>query len=139
MLPLRPARICSSVASGNRLRKARTAITNPGVQKPHCWASCSTNACGTASSARLSTVVISLPTDCQGERGRAIAGLPSTMTVLAPLLPSDAHRFGARKIELVPQYIEQVLSEVQPWRASDLPFTFNVMVDVPLITDALVV
>src|SRR5689334_22930897 len=37
--------ICSSVGFGYRSSSAFVAMTNPGVQKPHCCASLSTNAC----------------------------------------------------------------------------------------------
>ena len=40
MLPDRPSSISAGVAFGFLSRAARMATTKPGVQKPHCWASC---------------------------------------------------------------------------------------------------
>src|SRR5208282_261528 len=61
--PPRPAVTSSYVGFGWRFRKAVTATTKPGVQKPHCCASCSTKAAETGeswpSAARPSIVVIS--------------------------------------------------------------------------------
>src|SRR5208282_6505378 len=61
--PPRPPVTSSYVGLGWRFKNAVTAITNPGVQKPHCCASCSTKAAETGdswpSAARPSIVVIS--------------------------------------------------------------------------------
>src|SRR5207244_9715573 len=43
-LPPSPFSTCSRVGCGCLSRKALQAITNPGVQNPHCCASCSTKA-----------------------------------------------------------------------------------------------
>ena len=50
MLPVIAARACSAVGCGVALSSAFALISWPDVQKPHCGASCSTNACCSGSS-----------------------------------------------------------------------------------------
>src|SRR5262245_13619641 len=90
MFPPSPFRTSSIVAPGLPLRKARVATTKPGVQKPHCVASCFTKHVTTSStfvpSPNPSTVVIFLPTHSTASLAQAYVALPSIITVQAPQL-----------------------------------------------------
>src|ERR1043166_1373881 len=97
-LPPSALRTSSTLALGCERTNAVAAVTNPGVQKPHCWASCFTKAFWTSfilSGVPMpSTVVISWPSASTASIEQEYTGRPSTSTVQAPQVPRSQTFFG---------------------------------------------
>ena len=87
------------------------ATTKPGVQKPHCWASCLTKAAGTASSlppsderlGRLDRLALGF----QGEHGAGIDRLAVERDRAGPAGAAIADALAAGDVEVIAQGVEQ--------------------------------
>src|SRR5437588_301561 len=87
MLPASASRISASVGCGTRCSKSCAATTRPGVQKPHCTAPASTNACRTFSPSRPSIVTTERPLACPAWTRHAQTSVPSRYTDHDPAVP----------------------------------------------------
>src|SRR5690606_13808136 len=89
-LPSRPERTSSSSGSGFSFSRSSACMSIPGVQKPHCSAWLSWNACcsgcSSPSSAKPSMVVLSRPSACTANTEQDFTRCPSRWTVQAPQL-----------------------------------------------------
>src|SRR5438445_2023576 len=92
MLPANASRICASVGCGIRSSRSCVATTRPGVQKPHCTAPASTNACWTVPPSRPSTVTTERPLACPAWTRHAQTSVPSRSTEHEPHSPCS-HAF----------------------------------------------
>src|SRR5271157_2037492 len=118
----------SAVGFGCCSRKCVVATMNPGVQKPHCWASWSTNACITgvsaSPSAKPSMVVIFFPCASIASTAQAYTVLPSINIVQAPQTPRSHTRFAPVRLKLSRKASSRVTRGSSCAR-SFLPFTVS--------------
>ena len=109
--PLRPWRISSGPACGFLSSTALKARTNPGVQKPHCEASLSTNACWMGLRVSPcnsdSIVVMDFPCASIARTEHAYTGLLSISTVQAPHSARSHTRLAPVMSELIAKGVEQ--------------------------------
>ena len=84
-------RICSSLGQGSCAKSAVAAMMRPGMQKPHCIAPVSRNACctgeGLPAQAKPSIVVTRIPETLSTKERQDRTGSPSSSTVQEPQTP----------------------------------------------------
>ena len=120
MFPASSAAILASSGLVTRFSRAAVAVSQPGVQYPHCIAPCSSQACctgcSTPSSARPSTVVIRWPAasadgrDARGHRAAADQHRAGAAGALA------AAELRAGDAQVIPQHLEQAPAVVRRHR-----------------------
>ena len=111
MLPDRPSSISAGVALGFLSKAARMATTKPGVQKPHCWASCWTKAAGhrvelAAVDQRLGRLDL-LALGLQGQHGAGVDRLAVEQDGAGAAGAAIADALAAGDVEVIAQGVEQ--------------------------------
>ena len=113
--PRCPRGSASSLGLGSSPSSDTAAMIMPGVQKPHCsawrsWNACCTG-CSSPSAARPSIVVTSCPSACTASTEQLLTLRPSNSTVQAPqLLVSQP-----TTVPTLPSVVAQIVDEQSAW------------------------